>query len=110
MKTKKKPVRRKLGVTTAGEVFGRMLKEAKFFEYMVFGPDENPWDEDFIGLCDVDDSISVDGHVAVYDVIRCGLNAPVSIKGDTVEYKDPSNGYTYLFRFYGAPPRIETLT
>lgn len=109
MKTKaKKPVRKKPGVT-AGVVFGRMVKEAKFFDYMAYGPDENPWDMEFVGFTQIDDYIVnvVDGMVVVDEIITCPSKTPVSIKGDTVEVK--LGDHTYLFRFYVEPKRIENL-
>ena len=105
-KTKKKVVRKKSGVT-AGEVFGRMVKEAKFFDYMACGPDENPWDMKFIGLTQIDEYIvNVDSDFVVVDeILTCPSKTPVSIKGDTVEIK--YGDHTYLFRFYGEPPRLD---
>lgn len=105
-KTKKKVVRKKSGVT-AGEVFGRLVKEAKFFDYMAYGPDENPWDMKFVGFTQIDDYIvHVDSDFVVVDeILTCPSKKPVSIKGDTVEIK--ADDYTYLFRFYGEPPRLD---
>lgn len=107
-KMKKKTVKKKAGVT-AGEVFGRMVKEAKFFDYMAYGPDENPWDMEFIGFTQIDDYIVNvgDGMVVVDDIITCSSKTPVSIKGDTVEIK--FSDHTYLFRFYLEPKRIQNL-
>lgn len=110
MKTKKKSVRKVPGVKTAGEVFDQMLEHARFFDYMAYGPDENPWNMEFNAFFDVKDNVRVDDDfVVIYDIMSCDAKAAVSIKKDTVEYKDAGTGYTYLFRFYGAPTRIENL-
>ena len=104
---KTKTMKKKPGVT-AGEVFGRMVEDARFFDYMVYGPGENPWDMEFRGFHQIDDYvIRVKGDVVVDDIMHCDLDTPVTIKGDTVEVVDED--YTYLFRFYRDPPRIENL-
>ena len=109
MKTKtKKSMKKKLGLTV-GQLFGRMLKEAVFFEYMAYGPDENPWNLEFIGFTQIDDyHFSVgDKLVAVEGILTCPANHPVVVKGDTAEVN--IDDYTYLFRFYLEPKRIESL-
>ena len=108
MATKKKTVKKKPGLT-AGDVFGRMLERATFFDYKV----EYPGCEE-VALCEfwtsVRDFICVrGGEVCVWDVVTMDENSPVVVKGDTVEVRDRLSGNRILFRFYGAPRRIGNL-
>lgn len=108
MKTKR-PVRKKPGTRKAGDVFGRLLEKATFFDYKVEYPgceEEAHWEfwtsvRDFIGVRD--------GQVCVWDVATMDENSPVVVKGDTVEARDRLSGNRILFRFYGVPRRISNL-